>query len=227
MYHLTLCGTELTDGMYRLTLCGTELTDGMYRLTLCGTELTDGMYRLTLCGNELTDGMYHLTLCGALLTSGMYDLNPMWYSIDWQNVRSDHHVVQCWLTECTIWPPCGTVLSNRMYYLTTIGTVLTDRMYYLTTMWYSINWQNVRSDHHVVQCWLIECTIWPPCGTVLTHNLCYLTTIGYWADWRNVRSDRLVVLCYPNSHTGHMFLNLSTLLVYLSLLIFTLGSVSV
>ena len=167
---LTLCGTELTDGLYHLTLCGTELTDGMYHLTLRGTELTDGMYRLTLYGSELTDGMYRLTLCGALLTSGMYDLSPMWYSADWQYVLSDHHVVQCWLTECTFWPPCGTVLTDRM---------------------------------------------------------CYLTTIGYWADWRNVRSDRHVVLCCPDSHTGHMVLNLSTLSVYLSLLIFTLDSVSV
>ena len=90
------------------------------------------------------------------------DLTTMWYCVGWLNARcSDHHVVLCWLEECTmIWPPCGTVLT---------GGMKDD----LTAIWYCIGWWNAQwSDCHVVLCWLVECMmIWPPCGPALTGGL--------------------------------------------------------
>ena len=77
------------------------------------------------------------------------DLTTMWYCADWWNARwSGHHVVLCWLEECTmIWPPFGSVLAGWMH---------ND----LTTVWYCVDWWNARcSDLHVVLLWQVECTV--------------------------------------------------------------------
>ena len=79
----------------------------------------------------------------------------MWYCVDWH-----------W--ECTIWLPCGTVLTGTENAPSDRHGVLcwlALRMHHLTAMWYCVDWH-----------W--ECTIWPSWGTVLTGGMHHLTASG-------------------------------------------------
>ena len=79
--------------------------------------------------------------------------------VDCWNVTSlwsDHHVVLGWLLECdklVMWPPCGPLLTAGMQQACDLTTIVS-----------CVDWWNATSlfsDHHVVQCWLLECVmIW-------------------------------------------------------------------
>ena len=80
--------------------------------------------------------------------------------------------VHCWVL-CPI--------SHRSSPTVLAGGMLHD----LTTAWYRAGWWNAPwFDHHVVPCWLVECSmIWPTRGTVLAGGMLHdLTIMCYCAD---------------------------------------------
>ena len=78
--------------------------------------------------------------------------------------------------------------------------VIVPQAFVLSTVWCCVDWWNVRwSEHRVVLCWLVECTVtWAPCGTVLTSGMHgNLSTVWYCVDWWNARwPEHHVVLCW-------------------------------
>ena len=110
-----------------------------------------------------------------------------------KHCHQERRKVPCWALsslfphKLLIWPACGAVWTGGMH---------ND----LTTMWWCVYWWNARwSDHHVVLCGLVECTmILPLCGAVLTGGMYNdPTTVWCCVDWWNTRwSDHRVVLCW-------------------------------